>query len=67
MRGANPLYVATQLGHVDTTLDFRTYGCWIAAGLNDDKRQRLLRPYSRTNVAAANEFPRFGWNVESLH
>jgi len=38
MLGANPLYVATQLGHV-----------------------------SRTEVAAANEFPRFGWNDETLH
>jgi integrase len=60
MLGANPLYVATQLGHVDTTLVFRTYGRWIAAGLNKDKRQRLLRLYARTDEDAANEFPRFG-------
>jgi len=60
MLGANPLYVSTQLGHVDTTLVFRTYGRWIAAGLNNDRRQRLLRLYSRTDLDAANEFPRFG-------
>jgi integrase len=59
MLGANPLYVATQLGHVDTALVFRTYGRWVAAGLNDDKRQRLLRLYSRTDAHSANEFPRF--------
>lgn len=59
MLGANPLYVATQLGHVDTTLVFRTYGRWIAAGLSHDKRQRLLRMYTRTDEHSANEFPRF--------
>lgn len=31
MLGANPLYVATQLGHVDTALVFRTYGRWIGS------------------------------------
>jgi integrase len=60
MLGANPLYVATQLGHVDTTLVFRTYGRWISAGLNPDKRERLLRLYSRTDAHGVNEFPRFG-------
>lgn len=59
MLGANPLYVATQLGHVDTTLVFRTYGRWIAAGLNNDKRERLLRLYSRTDDQGINEFPQF--------
>jgi integrase len=59
MLGANPLYVATQLGHVDTTLVFRTYGRWISAGLNPDKRERLLRLYSRTDAQGVNEFPRF--------
>lgn len=60
MLGANPLYVATQLGHVDTTLVFRTYGRWISAGMNHEKRQRLLRLYSRTDAYRADEFPRFG-------
>jgi integrase len=60
MLGANPLYVATQLGHVDTTLVFRTYGRWISAGMTPEKRQRLLRLYSRTDALAANEFPHFG-------
>lgn len=59
MLGANPLYIATQLGHVDTTLVFRTYGRWISAGLNRDKREGLLRLYSRTDAHATNEFPRF--------
>jgi integrase len=59
MLGANPLYVATQLGHVDTTLVFRTYGRWISAGLNQNKRERLLRFYSRTDAHCANEFRRF--------
>lgn len=60
MLGANPLYVATQLGHVDTALVFRTYGRWISAGMTHEKRQRLLRLYSRTDAHGANEFPRFG-------
>lgn len=59
MLGANPLYVATQLGHVDTTLVFRTYGRWISAGLNQEKRERLLSLYPRTDALRENEFPRF--------
>jgi integrase len=59
MLGANPLYVATQHGHVDTTLVFRTYGRWISAGLNPEKRERLLCLYSRTDALGKNEFPRF--------
>jgi hypothetical protein len=42
-------------------------GRLIAAGLNNDKRQRLLHLNSRTDGDAANEFPRFGWNHETLH
>lgn len=59
MLGANPLYVATQLGHVDTTLLFRTYGKWIAKGLEDNKRERLLEIYTRVDPRQPNEFPRF--------
>jgi integrase len=59
MLGANPLYVATQLGHVDSALVFKTYGRWISAGLDQDKRQRLLRLYSRTHSAGVHEFPNF--------
>ena len=60
MLGANPLYVASQLGHVDSTLVFRTYGRWVAAGLDRDKRERLLRLYTRTDTRKGEEFPRFG-------
>jgi integrase len=59
MLGANPLYVANQLGHVDTALVFRTYGKWIAAGLHDEKRARLLQLYARSDRKHANEFPIF--------
>jgi hypothetical protein len=55
MLGANPRYVATWAGHVDTILE---------AGLNNDKRQRLR---TRTDSDAANEFPRFGRKRETLH
>jgi len=60
MLGANPLYVASQLGHVDSTLVFRTYGRWVAAGLDNDKRSRLLQLYTRTDTRKGEEFPRFG-------
>lgn len=60
MPGADSWYVATQLGHVDTTLVFRTSGRWISAGLNQDKGGRLLRLYSRTDAHGASEFPRSG-------
>lgn len=59
MLGANPLYVATQMGHADTTMVIRTYGKWIAAGLDNDKRQRLTRLYAQTHPQRANEFPKF--------
>lgn len=60
MLGANPMYVATQLGHVDSALVFKTYGRWISAGLDSGKRERLLQFYTRTDVRKGEEFPRFG-------
>lgn len=60
MLGANPLYVANQLGHADSALVFRTYGRWVAAGLDSDKRERLLQLYTRTDTRKGEEFPRFG-------
>lgn len=59
MLGANPLYVASQLGHADTTLVMRTYGKWIHAGLEDDRRQHLLDLYRQSNEKRVDEFPRF--------
>ena len=60
MLGANPLYVANQLGHADSALVYRTYGRWVAAGLNSDKRELLLQLYARTDTRKGVEFPRFG-------
>lgn len=60
MLGANPMYVATQLGHVDNALVFKTYGRWVTAGLDSGKRERLLQLYTRTGVRRGEEFPRFG-------
>jgi integrase len=45
MLGANPLYVATQLGHADTTMITKHYGRWIANGIDGDKRERPERLY----------------------
>jgi integrase len=59
MLGAVPLYVASQMGHADTTMIFRPYGKWISAGLDDDRRERLLRLYAQTNPKRGDEFPRF--------
>jgi integrase len=59
MLGANPLYVASQMGHADTTMVTRTYGKWITAGLDDDRRERLLRLYQQSNPKRQDEFPRF--------
>ncbi|NHZ32630.1 site-specific integrase [Massilia sp. CCM 8692] len=47
MPGELPLYIASQMGHTDTTMITETYGKWIRSGLNDDKRERLLRMYGR--------------------
>ncbi|WP_229422117.1 tyrosine-type recombinase/integrase [Massilia aquatica] len=52
MLGELPLYVASQMGHTDTTMITtmitRTYGKWIRSGLDDGKRERLLKMYART-------------------
>lgn len=57
MLGANPLYVASQMGHADTTIVMRTYGKWVTAGLDDDRRQRLLQLYQRSIRSAWMSFP----------
>jgi integrase len=59
MLGAVPLYVASQMGHADTTMIMRVYGKWINSGLDHDRRERLLRLYRQTNPLRANEFPNF--------
>ena len=59
MLGALPLYVATQMGHADTTMIVRTYGKWIAAGLDHGRRERLLCLYAQTNPLRADEFPKY--------
>ncbi|HZV67532.1 MAG TPA: site-specific integrase, partial [Telluria sp.] len=59
MLGANPLYVATQMGHVDTTMVTRTYGKWIGSGLDQDMRKRLARLYTRTDTTRGTEFPEY--------
>lgn len=56
---AAPLYVATQMGHADTTMVMRTYGKWITAGLDRGRRERLLRLYAQTNLLRADEFPKY--------
>lgn len=59
MLGAVPLYVAGQMGHTDTTMITKTYGKWIRAGLDGDRRARLLRLYHQTDPKRVNEFPIF--------
>jgi integrase len=59
MLGAIPLYVATQMGHADTTMIVRTYGKWIAEGVDSGRRERLMRLYAQTNPKRGDEFPRF--------
>jgi integrase len=60
MLGANPLYVATQMGHTDTTMVMRTYGKWIGAGLDEDRRRRLEGIFTQIHPKRKNEFPVFG-------
>lgn len=59
MLEANPLYVATQLGHADTTMVTRTSGKWIGNGLDLTMRERLEKFLTRTDAAYQNEFPKF--------
>ncbi|MYN30123.1 Arm DNA-binding domain-containing protein [Duganella levis] len=59
MLGAVPLYVAGQMGHTDTNMITRHYGKWIKAGLDGDRRARLLKLYGQTDVRRTNEFPKF--------
>lgn len=53
MLGANPLYVATQMGHEDTTMITKHYGKWIADGIDGDKRVCLEAIY--TQIAPKRE------------
>jgi integrase len=59
MLGAVPMYVATQMGHADTTMIVRTYGKWIGEGMDSGKRVRVLRLYAQTNPKRSDEFPKF--------
>jgi integrase len=60
MLGAIPLYVAGQMGHADTTMITRTYGKWINSGLDDGRREKLLKLYAQTNPKREDEFPWHG-------
>jgi integrase len=40
--GANPLYVAKQMGHRDTEMITRNYGRWIEQGTEPETRKQLL-------------------------
>lgn len=59
MLGAGPLYVASQLGHTDATMITKIYGKRIKAGLEADRRQRLLKLYKQTDPKRDEEFPKF--------
>jgi hypothetical protein len=59
MLGAVPLYVAGQMGHTDTTMITRNYGKRIKAGLDGNRRTRLLVLYQQTDPKRTNEFPNF--------
>jgi len=59
MLGANQMYVAQQMGHIDTTMVTRNYGKWVSAGLDYNRRQRLLKLYRQCNPKRRNEFPKF--------
>lgn len=59
MLGGNPLCVASQMGHADTTIVMRTYGKWVTAGLDDEHQQRLLQLYQQTNPKRLDGFSKF--------
>lgn len=59
MLGAVPLYVAGQMGHTDTMMITKNYGKWIKAGLDGDRRNRLLTLYQQIGPSRMNEFPNF--------
>lgn len=48
MLDKNQLYVATQLGHANTSMITKHYGKWIKRGLDGDKRIRLEAIFSTT-------------------
>jgi integrase len=59
MLGANPLYVATQLGHADTTMSPALTASGSEKGLDLAMRERLEKFLRRTDEAYQNEFPKF--------
>jgi integrase len=46
MLGVNPLYVAKQMGHVDTTMVNRIYGKWITGTGRGQEKKRLAALYT---------------------
>jgi integrase len=47
MLGEPPLYVASQMGHVDATMVYTVYTKWIKNGLDGDKKDRLAALYTK--------------------
>lgn len=47
MLGEPPLYVASQMGHIDATMVYTVYTKWIKNGLDGDKKERLAALYAK--------------------
>ena len=45
--GEPPLYVASQMGHVDATMVYTVYSKWIKGALDGDKKERLAAMYAK--------------------
>lgn len=45
--GEPPLYVASQMGHIDATMVYTVYTKWIKNGLDGDKKERLAALYAK--------------------
>jgi integrase len=53
--GANPLYVAKQMGHRDTEMITRKYGRWIELGHDDATRVRLAEFFAQISPKAVGK------------
>jgi len=51
MLGEPPLYVASQMGHVDATMVYTVYTKWTKKGLDGDKKERLAALYAEIRSA----------------
>ena len=54
MEGANPTWVARQLGHANAQMLFKVYGKWIDGADKSRERDKLSKAFAASTTASAD-------------